>query len=297
MDAGLGSHPQLRMPPSPDSEKYGLDAYRVASYVPERLVEEMYDGRTLGRLAARKFARKLSRGRLGARRSSEEIVAVYDGIAVFDRPEQHRGGLAFGQDFPRVLNELGVRRCGRLFEFCCGPGYIGYSLLAAGWCETLALSDVEPGSIATARRTAEYNGLEERVTAYVSDALDDIPEAERWDVVVANPPHFLPDPNRPGDIQVFDADWSLHRRFYGAVERHMNPGGVVIVVENCAGSEPGVFEDMIRAGGGRPITAYPGTDIRGEANGLYYQVSEWGTPDRDPSVLAGERDLAASSRG
>jgi predicted RNA methylase len=260
-----------------NSQTYELDAYSVASYVPERMVEEMYGGRTLARLAVRKLARKLSGGRLAARRSTEEIVAVYDGIAVFDRPEHHRGGLAFGRDFPRVLNELGVRRCDRLFEFCSGPGYIGYSLLATGWCKTLALSDIEPGSIATARRTAEHNGLEDRVSAYVSDALDQIPETEQWDVVVANPPHFLPDPSRPDDIQVFDPDWSLHRRFYGAVERHMRPGGLVIVVENTAGSEPDVFEDMIRAGGGRPLTAYPGTDIRGQANGLYYQVSEWST--------------------
>jgi predicted RNA methylase len=261
----------------PHSQPYELDAYHVASYIPERLVEEMYDGGALARLAVRKLARKLSRGRVAARRSTEDIVAVYDGIAVFDRPEQHRGGLAFGQDFPRVLNELGVSRCDRLFEFCSGPGYIGYSLLAAGWCQTLALSDIEPGSIASARRTAEYNGLEDRVSTYVSDALDQIPETERWDVVVANPPHFLPDPSRPEDIQVFDRDWNLHRRFYGAVERHMRPGGLVVVVENLSGSEPDVFEDMIRAGGGRPLTAYPGTDIRGKANGLYYQVSEWGT--------------------
>jgi hypothetical protein len=280
----------------PRSEQNELDAYRIASYIPERLVEEMYDGRTLARLAARKLARKFSRGRVAARRSSEDIVAVYDGVAVFDRPEQHRGGMAFGRDFPRVLNELGVRRAGRLFEFCSGPGYIGYSLLAAGWCETLALSDIDAGSIASARHTAAYNGLEARVSAYVSDALDQIPETERWDLVVANPPHFLPDPSRPEDIQVFDRDWSLHRRFYGSVERHMRPGGLVVVVENSESSEPGLFEDMIRAGGGRPLTAYPGTDIRGEANGLYYQVSEWGT-GRPAEGRRGGQAARTRSRG
>jgi predicted RNA methylase len=287
-----GASPEATGSPAPPhSQTYGLDAYNVASYIPERLVEEMYDGRRLARLAVRKLARKLSGGRIAPRGSTQQIVAVYDGLAVFDRPEQHRGGMAFGRDFPRVLNELGVGRCRRLFEFCAGPGYIGYSLLAAGWCETLALSDVEAGAIATARHTAAYNGLEDRVSAYVSDALDQIPETEQWDVVVANPPHFLPDPSRPDDIQVFDRDWSVHRRFYAAVERHMRPGGLVVVVENCAGSEPGVFEDMIRAGGGRPLTAYPGTDVRGEPNGLYYQVSKWGLQ----AARAGERRFATST--
>jgi methylase of polypeptide subunit release factors len=281
----------------PHSETYGLDAYSVSAYVPEHLVEEMYDGRTLGRLLARKLGRKLSRGRLAPRRSSEGIVAFYDGIAVFDRPDQHRGGMAFGRDFPRVLNELGVGRRGRLFEFCAGPGYIGYSLLAAGWCETLVLSDVEPGAIASARHTAAYNGLEDRVTAYVSDALDQIPDAERWDLVVANPPHFLPDPSRPEDIQVFDPDWSLHRRFYSSVERHMRPGGLAIVAENRAGSDPNLFADMIRDGGGRPVTVHPGTDVRGRRNGLYYQVSEWGAGRRGRGRFSPRATRTSSSRG
>jgi methylase of polypeptide subunit release factors len=200
---------------------------------------------------------------------------------VLDRPEQHRGGLAFGRDFPRVLNELGVGRRPRLFEFCAGPAYIGYSLLAAGWCETLALSDIDAGAIETAQRTARLNGLEDRVSAYVSDALDAIPASESWDLVVANPPHFLPDPSKSEDAQVFDRDWSLHRRFYETVERHMRPGGLVIVVENVAGSDPEAFEEMIRAGGGRPVTVHLGTDVRGKPNGLYYLVSEWGYSGAD----------------
>lgn len=93
----------------PLSEAYDLEAYRIDAYVPERLVEGMYDGRTLGRLAARKLARKFSGGRFARRASDEDIVAFFGGLAVFDRPEQQRGGLAFGRDFPRVLNELGVR--------------------------------------------------------------------------------------------------------------------------------------------------------------------------------------------
>ena len=261
---------------APHSDTYGLAAYRVDSYVPERLVEEMHDGRTLARLAARKLMNKVSRGRLAGRRSEEGIAAFYGGLAVFDRPEQHRGGMAFGRDFPRVLNELGIGPRERLLDFGSGPGYIGYSLLAAGWCDSLVLADIDAEAIATARHTAAFNGIEDRVTAYVSDALDHIPSAERWDLVVANPPHFLPDPGRVEDAQVFDRDWSLHRRFYDALDRHMRPGGLAILVENRAGSDPELFAEMIRAGGGRPLAVHPGTDVRGQPNGLYYQLSEWG---------------------
>jgi Methyltransferase small domain len=279
----------------PYSETYGLNAYRVDAYVPERLVQEAFGGRALARMAARKLIRRATRGRLGGPQAHEDIVALYGGIAVFDRPEQHRGGLAFGRDFPRVLNELDIGHCGRLLEFGAGPGYIGYSLLAAGWCDTLVLTDVDREAIATARHTAAFNGLEDRVTAYVSDALDHIPDGERWDVVVANPPHFLADPGRLHDIQVFDPDWSLHRRFYGAVERFMRPGGLVVMVENRAGSDPGAFEEMIRAGGGEPREVHLGTDVRGAPNGLYYQVSEWRSGEHRLGVRSRRREEGAGS--
>jgi hypothetical protein len=116
---------------APWSDTYGLDAYHTKNYIPERLVEEMYDGRTLARLLAGKLTRKLKRRGRGS--VEEDIVTFYGQIAVFDRLEHHFGGLAFGLDIPRVLNELGIGRCGRLFEFCAGPGYVGYSLLNAGW--------------------------------------------------------------------------------------------------------------------------------------------------------------------
>ena len=74
---------------------------------------------------------------------------------------------------------------------------------------------------------------------------------------------------------MYDPNWELHRRFYAAVGRHMNPGGLVLIVEQTRGSDPEVFEEMIRTGGGEPRAVHAGTDIHGEPNGLYYQLSEW----------------------
>jgi predicted RNA methylase len=246
-------------------------AYRLEAYLPERLVDEGFSWRTLVRLLVGKLARKLTRGRV-APRWSESVVAYYGQIAVFDKPDHHMGGLAFGRDFPRVLNELGIGRRGRMFEFCAGPGYIGYSLLAAGWCESLVLADIDPDSVSTARFTAAHNELEDRVVVYRSDALEQIPDSERWDLVVANPPHFS---ERNADIRIFDPGWELHRRFYASVASHMNPGGLVVMAENQAGSDPELFEEMIRAGGGQPLAIHPGTDIHGGPNGIYYQLSGW----------------------
>ena len=272
-------------------------AYRLEAYLPERLVDEGFSWRTLVRLLVGKLARKLTGGRL-APQWPESVVAYYGQIAVFDKPNQHMGGLAFGRDFPPVLNELGIGRRERMLEFCAGPGYIGYSLLAAGWCESLVLADIDADAVSTARFTAAHNELEDRVVVYRSDALDQIPEAERWDLVVANPPHFA---EANPDTRQYDPGWQLHRRFYAAVGRHMNPGGLVLMVENLDGSDPELFAEMIRAGGGEAIAVHPSTDIHGEPNDLYYLLSEWpgvsGSRDsrnrigsRRPTPSAGSRE-------
>jgi 16S rRNA G966 N2-methylase RsmD len=278
-------------------------AYDLETYLPERLVDEGYSWQTLTRLLAGKLARKVTRGRV-APQWPESVVAYYGQIAVFDKPDHHVGGLAFGRDFPRVLNELGIGRRDRVFEFCAGPGYIGYSLLANGWCESLVLSDIDAEAVSVARFTAAHNELDDRVVVYRSDALDQIPDGELWDLVVANPPHF---PGANPDKRMYDPGWQLHRRFYATVGQHMNPGGLVLIVEQTRGSDPAVFEDMIRAGGGEPRAVHPGTDIHGEPNGLYYLLSEWpgvsGSPglrsrigSRRPTPSAGSREPVSHPR-
>jgi Methyltransferase small domain len=270
----------------------------LETYLPERLVDEAFSWQTLARLLAGKLARRATGGRVQPRWPLS-VVAYYGEIAVFDKPEQHLGGMGFGRDFPRVLNELGIGRRPRVFEFCAGPGYIGYSLLAAGWCESLVLSDINPDAAASARYTAEHNALAGRVDVYVSDALDQIPADECWDLVVANPPHF---PRAKADVRHYDPEWDMHRRFYAKVGRHMNPRGLVLMVENADGSDPDLFDEMIRAGGGEPRVRHPGTDIHGNPNGLYYHLSAWpglsGSPDwrsrsgsRRPTRIAGSRAL------
>lgn len=256
-----------------EQSRYEVDAYRLDAYIPERLVEEAFGGRDLLKLAVRKFTARL--GRRPRRDLDESVASVFAGVAVLDRPGQEKGGLAGGRDFPRVLNELGIGRRPRLYEFCAGPGYIGYSLLAAGWCETLALSDIDPGAVRTARRTAALNGIEDRVSVFESDVLDRIPSSKRWDLVVGNPPHFLPDPDQPENIQRFDPDWEVHRRFYSSVKEHMEPGGLVVMFENNAGADADLFARMIGEGGGRLRCNHPGTRLDGQPNGAFFQVSEW----------------------
>ena len=98
--------------------------------------------------------------------------------------------MTIGQDYIRMLNVLGFTQVDRIFEFCSGPAYIGYSLLAHGFCKNLTLADINPEAIKCVRKTASYNNVEHLVNIYHSDIFESIPETEKFDLVVSNPPHF-----------------------------------------------------------------------------------------------------------
>ena len=97
-----------------------------------------------------------------------------------------------------------------MFEWCAGPGFIGFALLGYGFCDTLCLADVNLEAVEACRRTVTQNRLAERVAVYHSDNLDGIPASEQWDLVVGNPPHFVD--ISPGELRFHDEDWKLHRR-------------------------------------------------------------------------------------
>src|SRR5215467_9087861 len=110
-------------------------------------------------------------------------------ISVVFEPALDGGGSTFGQEFIQVVaDRIGPSQ--HIFEFCAGPGFIGFSLLAHGLCEKLTLADINPEAVQACRRTIADNALSDRVSVYCSDNLQDIPAAEKWDLVVSNPPHF-----------------------------------------------------------------------------------------------------------
>jgi hypothetical protein len=175
---------------------------------------------------------------------TEYSVEVYKDIEVCWRPELEGGGRSFGQDYLPVVRHL-FGKVGRVFEFCAGPGFIGFSLLAHGLCDSLAVADVNPEAVAALRETVRRNGLADRVSVYLSDGLANIPDEERWDLVVSNPPHFAVQRREQPSVITDDLGWKLHRDFYARVSRFLNPGGAVLIQENFEGSVPADFIPMM----------------------------------------------------
>jgi hypothetical protein len=167
--------------------------------------------------------------------------AEYNGLRVAWQAGLVGGGRSFGQDYVPLVSHL-FGRVGRLFEFCAGPGFIGFSLLAHGRCDHLVLADVNPRAIDAINETIRLNDLGGRVSVYESDGLDGIPRSERWDLVVGNPPHFLAQVGGAPSLLVADPGWRLHRAFYAGVRDFLAPGGSVLMQENSQGS---ALEDFL----------------------------------------------------
>jgi len=171
----------------------------------------------------------------------------YGDTTVYFKKHLDGGGSDFGQDFIPFLRMHEMPPQHRVFEWCAGAAFIGFSLLAHGFAETLCLADINPLAVEACRRTVRHNGLDDRVSVYVSDNLTDIPQSEQWDLVVGSPPHLADD--FIGDLRTYDGDWHIHRGFFANVARFLKPGGVIVLQENNCGSTIETFAPMIEAGG------------------------------------------------
>jgi methylase of polypeptide subunit release factors len=170
------------------------------------------------------------------------------------------GGSTFGQEFIQVVaDRIGPSQ--HVFEFCAGPGFIGFSLPAHGLCEQLTLADINPKAVLACRSTIQINRLEDGCYAYVSDVFDSIPKTEKWDLIVGNPPHwpqsFIVE-NRPHwpqslyderDLRNHDIGLGIHRRFFEHARSFLKPGGSILLQENSLATTQLDFECMISDGG------------------------------------------------
>lgn len=220
----------------------------------------------------------------------EYLIETYRDIRVFWTTELDGGGRSFGQQFIPVITQL-VGPVRQLYEFCAGAGFIGFSLLANGLCDTLCLSDINPGAVEAARKTAEANDLTDRVTVYLSDGLSGIPEHERWDLVIGNPPHFCvpAEDEYKTDIIKFDPNWRIHEAFYRQVHRFLLPHSSVILVENYSGSDESVFEPLITSGNLKLVQSFMYGSQEPLLNSHYFVWSRV----RSNNIIAGRTALAS----
>lgn len=160
-------------------------------------------------------------------------------IGVHHDSDQEGGGTWFGTEYSEILRSRYARRWPRCYEWCAGPGFIGFDLLDHGLCDSLCFSDRHaPCVFESIPATVEANKIDPAVVStYLGHSLSCLPASERFDLVVANPPHYL---QCPGDTNyqrlAVDPSWQAHRDFFEHIGSHLEADGMILLQENQAGS-------------------------------------------------------------
>lgn len=200
------------------------------------------------------------------------------GIKIFYDEKLDGGGTSFGQLYVPIVRKL-VGKSKTCFEAFSGPAFIGFSLLANNLCEELVVADINPEAINYIKLTVNENNLSRKVRYYIADVLEGIPESERFDLVVGNPPHFnestikefcriygVECSNAIEMLKSYDPGWKLHKRFYDSIHKFLNKGANIILVENSEGSSEKDFIEFIQKGGLKHVkTIHPTLDDIAEA--------------------------------
>lgn len=181
-----------------------------------------------------------------------------DKIEIQYNDEMDGGGTTFGQRYRHVLAELYPNKTfENCYEWCSGPGFIGFDLLSRNFCEKLYLSDIFKPAIRTIARTVRINKehCENRVFFSHSQTISDLPQDWKFDLVVSNPPHW----NQNSGQMITkihynyrvtsDLDWRIHQEFFDNIKNHLNPGAVILLQEHSYGSGPDLFKTMIENNG------------------------------------------------
>jgi len=183
----------------------------------------------------------------------------WNGIEVSYTRELDGGGLEAADDCVAVIRDLKRKpKPGRIFEWCCGPGFIGYALLANGLGTSLCLSDIFPPAVDCARHTAKANNIEGKVDVYLGDNLEGLPDHEKFDLVISNPPQFqnrlmlekvFPHETKTDPRIYVDWEWKLHKKFFREIRDHLNPNGLIALIECSGGAHVETFRPMLEGTG------------------------------------------------
>lgn len=197
---------------------------------------------------------------------ADAIQFITDGqnkIRVFYEESLNGGGITFGQEYIAIIKDKYPNRLfTKCYEWCCGPGFIGFSILDHGLCKSLCLSDLHDPAIQYAEITVSHlpNEFKGKVTTYLLKDIELLPDNEKFDLVVSNPPHYsIYTPpgidSWPEQISnnarriCLDIDWESHRNFFRHIKKHLLPNGIILLQENMHGSTLGAFSKSIRNAG------------------------------------------------
>lgn len=89
------------------------------------------------------------------------------------------------------LEVLGNKKYTNGFEWCAGHGEIGFEIVTNGIADTMTFSDLHPGSAEWCIKNSIDLEISDKVQAFTSSTISNLPNNVKWDLVVSNPPNAV----------------------------------------------------------------------------------------------------------
>ena len=192
-----------------------------------------------------------------------EYIWRVNGSDIFYTPETNGGGDHFFSEYLDLVNQY-YGKVHHIMEWCSGPGFIGYGMMACNICDRLTLLDKFEPAITVAKKTAENSFIK------IIDMSDTEKVYHRrvFPLVVGNPPHFE---NKEDAIKalsgmgspvfndhlseiLLDSNWDAHRDMFNQLSTRLSDGGRICLQLHSGGSNVDTFKPMVEEAGLR-ITA------------------------------------------
>lgn len=103
---------------------------------------------------------------------------------IFD-PKFDNGNQNISADLANIVKDEKVMACNRILDYCPGYGCIGFDMLALGVTNHIVFVDTDESPILNCLETAKNNSVLFYTTGYGIDTIADLPEEEKYDIVVA----------------------------------------------------------------------------------------------------------------
>jgi len=188
-----------------------------------------------------------------------EYIWRIDNFDVFYTNKTNGGGDYFALEYIDITKEW-YTSVDHVLEWCSGPGFIGFGMLASGLAKNVTLSDMYLPAIELAQHTKENNPtFANNINVVQGKSLENVEGT--FDLIVANPPHW-PSSDEAAkslgfnsaqfehieDILV-DLNWHSHKEFFIKAKSLLATNGRILLQENYKGSTPETFRLMTQQAG------------------------------------------------
>jgi methylase of polypeptide subunit release factors len=159
-----------------------------------------------------------------------------DRITIEHSRELDGGGTWISVDYLDTLEKAYPnRKFNKALEWCSGPGFIGFELLARKICNEMDFMDLHMPALDNIKQTICKNNLSYNINCILADKIEQLPP-KKYDLIVGNPPHFTKKVFPQHAYEDFcrrtlDIDLKIHRNFFEEISNYLADDGIILISE------------------------------------------------------------------